>query len=69
MMSSGEDLVDALLGGPRALGLGELAFGAAAAIAIGFFIVVQRSRLTLWLVSPDIARTAWIDVARLNLSS
>jgi len=68
MMSSGEDLVDALLGGPGQLGPGELAFGAAAAIAIGTFIIMQRSRLILWLVSADIARTAGIDVARLNLS-
>jgi hypothetical protein len=64
----GEELVDALLGGPRALGLGELAFGAAAAIAIGFFIVLQGSRLILWLVSPDIANTAGVNVVRVNLT-
>lgn len=68
MMSSGEELVDALLGGPGALGLGELAFGAAAALAIAIFIVMQRSRFILWLVSPEIAMTAGIDVVRLNLS-
>jgi zinc transport system permease protein len=67
LMSSGEQLVDALFGGPGALTIGELAFGAAAAIAIGLFIFTQRDRLILWLVSPEIARTAGINVARLNL--
>jgi zinc transport system permease protein len=67
LMSSGEQLVDALFGGPRMLTIGELVFGAAAAIAIGIFIFKWRDRLILWLVSPEIARTAGIDVARLNL--
>jgi ABC-type Mn2+/Zn2+ transport system permease subunit len=67
LMSSGEELIDALFGGSNAQTVGELVFGAAVAIAIGTFIVIQRSRLILWLVSPEIARTAGIDVVRLNL--
>ena len=67
LMSSGEQLVDALFGGPGMLTIGELIFGAAAAIVIGIFIFRWRDRLILWLVSPEIARTAGIDVARLNL--
>jgi len=67
LMSSGEQLVDALFGGPGVLTIGELVFGAAAALAIGLFIFTQRNRLILWLVSPEIAKTSGIDVTRLNL--
>ncbi len=67
LMSSGEELIDALFGGSGAQTIGELVFGAVVAIAIGTFIVVERSRLILWLVSPEIARTAGVDVARLDL--
>jgi ABC-type Mn2+/Zn2+ transport system permease subunit len=67
LMSSGEDLVDALLGEPGRLGAGEIAFGLLAAIAVAIFVLTYRSRLILWLVSPEIARTSGIDVARLNL--
>jgi ABC-type Mn2+/Zn2+ transport system permease subunit len=67
LMSSGEELIDALFGGSSVQTIGELVFGAAVAIAIGSFIVVQRSRLILWLVSPEVARTAGINVVRLEL--
>lgn len=67
LMSSGEELVDALFGGADTLTTAEIAFGFAAAIAIGAFVFVQRSKLILRLVSPEIARTAGIDVARLDL--
>ncbi|HKB71440.1 MAG TPA: metal ABC transporter permease [Thermoanaerobaculia bacterium] len=67
LMSSGEDLIDALFGGPGKLGAGELAFGAAASVAVVLFILVQKDRLVLALVSPEIARTTGIDTARLEL--
>ncbi len=67
LMSSGEELVDALFGGPSALAPGEIVFGLVAAIAVVAFVLTQRDKLVLWLVSPEIARTAGIDVRRLNL--
>lgn len=67
MMASGEDLIEALFGGPGALSGSEVVFGLAAAVAVIFFIVGQRNRLVVMLVSPDVARTAGIDVRRLNL--
>ncbi len=67
LMSSGEQLVDALFGEPGKVTIAELAFGAVAAIAIGVFVFTQRDRLILWLVSPAIAKTSGIDVARLDL--
>jgi zinc transport system permease protein len=66
LMTSGEDLIDALFGGAGALSR-ESVFGAAAAIAIVWFVLAARNRLIVTLVSPDIARTAGIDVRRLNL--
>jgi zinc transport system permease protein len=67
LMSSGEELVDALLGGPGALTAAEIAFGFVATVIVATFVFSQRSKLILWLVSPEIARTAGIDVVRLNL--
>ncbi len=67
MMTSGEDLVEALFGGAGLLTWPEIVFGLAAAIAVIVFVVGQRNRLIVLLVSPDVARTAGIDVRRLNL--
>ncbi len=67
LLSSGEDLVEALFGGRSAIGAGELAFGIAAALAIVGFVWRARSRLVLALLSPEIAATAGVRVARLEL--
>jgi len=67
LMSSGEELIDALFGGAGTVSLGETAFGLVAAAAVTLFVLRQRSRLVLTLVSPEIGRTAGINVARLNL--
>jgi ABC-type Mn2+/Zn2+ transport system permease subunit len=68
MLASGEELIDALLGAPGTLGPWELALGLAGAAAVVAFVVTQRNRLVLALVSSDIARTAGIHVARLDLA-
>jgi ABC-type Mn2+/Zn2+ transport system permease subunit len=67
MMASGDDLIEALFGGPGVLSRSEMAFGVAAAIAVILFIVGQRNRLVVALVSKDVARTAGINVSRLDL--
>jgi zinc transport system permease protein len=67
LLSSGEDLIDALFGGRGPVGTGELVFGVAAALAIAGFVWWARNRLVLALVSPEIATTAGIRVARLDL--
>lgn len=67
LMTSGEELIDALFGGVGALGWGEIGFGFVAAGAIVWFIVAYKNSLTVMLVSPDVARTAGVDVRRLNL--
>jgi len=67
MLTSGEELVDALLGAPGTLGAWELALGLAGAAAVVAFVLTQRDRLVVALVSSDIARTAGVHVPRLEL--
>lgn len=67
LTTTGEELVDALFGNPGALSTAELIFGAVSAVAIIAFVLTQRNKLIVALVSPDIARTAGINVERLNL--
>jgi ABC-type Mn2+/Zn2+ transport system permease subunit len=67
MTTSGEDLVEALFGGAGAMTWSEIVFGLVAAVAVIIFIIGQRNRLIVLLVSPDVARTAGINVRRLNL--
>jgi ABC-type Mn2+/Zn2+ transport system permease subunit len=68
LLATGEELVDALLGAPGTLGRWELALGLAGAAAVVAFVLTQRDRLVLALVSRDIARTSGIRVARLELA-
>jgi len=67
LLASGEDLIDALLGSPGSPTAWEVALGLAGAVAVVAFVVAGRNRLLIALVSPDLARTAGIDVRRLDL--
>ncbi len=67
LLASGEDLIDALLGAPGELGGWEVALGVTGALAVAAFVLTQRNRLVVALVSADMARTAGIDVRRLDL--
>lgn len=67
LMSSGDELIEALFGGPGTLTVGETAFGFVVAAGIVVFVLKEKNRLVLVLVSPEIGRTAGIDVVRLNL--
>ena len=64
--TSGEDLIDALFGATGSLGRGEMVFGIAMASAIVAFVVASRNQLIVAFVSPDVARTAGINVRRLD---
>jgi ABC-type Mn2+/Zn2+ transport system permease subunit len=66
MTTSGEELVDALLGQPAAVSRTEVAFGLIASIVVIAFVLRNKHALVIALVSPDIARTADVDVKRLN---
>lgn len=67
MMTSGEDLIEALFGTSGALSKSELIFGMVGAVAVIIFVVTKRDSLIVMLVSPEVARTAGIKVSRLNL--
>lgn len=67
MLATGDELIDALLGAPATLESWEVALGLAGALAVAAFVLAQRNRLILTLVSADIARTSGIRVARLEL--
>jgi zinc transport system permease protein len=67
MLSTGEELIDALLGAPGALQPWELVMGLGGVAAVAGFVVTQRSRLVLTQVSADMARTAGVAVARVEL--
>jgi len=67
MLASGEELIDALFGAPSRAGLSETVAGVAGCALVIAFVIRARSRLVIALVSPDLARTAGIDVARIDL--
>ncbi|HTX05464.1 MAG TPA: metal ABC transporter permease [Steroidobacteraceae bacterium] len=67
IITSGEALIDALLGAPGMLTLAETAFGIAGSLIVIVFVLRARNALVVRLVSPEIAITASVDVARLDL--
>jgi ABC-type Mn2+/Zn2+ transport system permease subunit len=67
MITSGEELIDALFGGAGEMTAAETIFGLSGAAAVVLFMLTQRDRLTVMLVSPDVARTAGINVRLMNL--
>lgn len=67
MLATGDELIDALLGTPGSISNWEMVLGLAGAGAIIVFLLTQRDRLVISLVSADIARTSGIGVARLEL--
>src|SRR5262245_11494797 len=67
LMTTGEDLIEALFGGTSGVSQAEIIFGVVTAFAVTAFMLRQRHALIVTLVSPDIARTIGINVKRLNL--
>lgn len=67
MLTTGEELMDALFGAPGALAAWELATGILGASAVAAFVLWGRDRLVVTLVSQDIGRTVGIDVRWLDL--
>ncbi len=67
MIASGERLMDALFGGLGTVAPIEVALGLLGTAVVVVVILKQKHALVLALVSPDIARTAGVNVRRLNL--
>jgi ABC-type Mn2+/Zn2+ transport system permease subunit len=66
LITPGDELLQLLLGEPRAMGTAELAAGLTAAATVIVFIITERRRLLVAVVSRDMARTAGINVRRLD---
>lgn len=67
LLTTGEELMDALFGAPGTLSRAELIAGLVGAGAVILFVLLARDRLIMMFVSTDIARTAGINVRRLSL--
>jgi ABC-type Mn2+/Zn2+ transport system permease subunit len=67
VITSGEELIDALLGAPKALTPHEAIFGVVGALIVIVFVLRERNALVVRLVSPEIAMTSAVNVARLDL--
>jgi len=67
LLATGDELIEALFGGSGRFTVIETLVGIAVAAVVVTFVLHQRHRLVLALVSPEIARTSGIDVPRLNL--
>jgi zinc transport system permease protein len=68
LTTSGEDLIDALFGAGGAPTLAELLFVLTAAIGIVAFAIAERNRLVVMIISPDLARTAGVNVRLVDLA-
>lgn len=67
MLASGEELIDALFGGAGVLSRTEVVLGVAGACTVIAFILAQKNKLVVMLVSSEVARTAGINVRLLDL--
>lgn len=67
LLTTSDELIDALFGGGGALAPWELAAGFLGAAAVVGFVLVARDRLLVTFLSADIARTSGVDVRRLDL--
>jgi len=68
LLTTREELIDALFGAPSTLSVWELGAGLAGASIVIAFILFARDRLIVMFLSSDVARTAGIDVRRLSLA-
>ncbi len=68
IITSGEELIDALLGNPGQLTAWETGVGLAVSALVVAFIARARHALVVSLVSTEIALTSGIDTRRLNLA-
>jgi len=67
MITSGEELIDALFGRAGALQPWEFILGLAGSIAVVVFTLRYRNALIVSLVSPELALTSKVQVARTDL--
>lgn len=67
LITSGEELIDALLGNYSSVAPVEFFVGLAIIAIIIIFLLMKRHELTLSILSPELAKTSGIATDRLNL--
>ena len=67
LLTSDHEIIEVLLGGNENTTFIEAFVGMGVAILIIYFLMKYKSRLTLNILSPDLARTAGVNSDRLNL--
>jgi ABC-type Mn2+/Zn2+ transport system permease subunit len=67
LLTTGDELLAALFGGAGGVSPAETVIGLAVAVIVVGFVLRQRHRLVLMLISPEIARTSGVDVPALDL--
>jgi len=67
LLTPDHEIIEALLGGYENTTVTESLVGTTVAILIVFFLIKYKSKLTLNILSPDLARTAGVNSNRLNL--
>jgi ABC-type Mn2+/Zn2+ transport system permease subunit len=67
MMTTGDELIESLLGRPRGLSPFETILALATALAVAAFLAVRRRELLISLVSRDLAVSLGIRLRRLEL--
>lgn len=67
-ITRGEELLDALFGSAGALSPWEIVLGLGAPVAVILFVIRFRNALIVSMISPEIALTSQIDVARVVTS-
>lgn len=67
LLTPDEELIEVLFGGVRAPSVVELVLGMIAAAGVVAFIVRMKEKLTLALVSEDLALVSGVSVPRMNL--
>lgn len=67
IMATDHELVESLLGNYEAVTLTDFYIGVIGSIIITAFLLFQKDKLTLSILSPELARTSGLNIDRLNL--
>ena len=68
LTTSGEELIDALFGGGGAPPWPKWSSYFSRRSGVIAFVIAERNRLVMMIVSPDLARTAGVNVRRVDLA-
>ena len=67
LITPSEELIETLLGSCTAIALPEFIIGLLASVGIIGFVLYQKPKFTLAMLSPELAKTSGLNISRLNL--